>query len=68
MNEINKNKAIELELYNIITHGYIASVNGVVITGNKAYNFCHVYRFIGAGKNAKIKEITSYIIADDLRN
>lgn len=65
MNKVNEDKARELELYNLITHGYIASANGVVITDNGAYDFCHVYRFTGASKTAKIKEITSYIIAGD---
>lgn len=30
LDEINKNKVTELSIYNIITHGYIASANGKV--------------------------------------
>jgi hypothetical protein len=39
------------------------SVNGILIFENKkSYAFCDVYIFSGAAKNAKIKEITSYVI------
>lgn len=64
ISEINQEKVTELEFYNIITHGYIASANGKLILEDKAYEFCHVYRFTGASKSAKIKEITSYIITN----
>jgi len=52
----------ELIIHDIITHGYAASAHGSVIGVNRSYDFCHVYRFTGATKTAKIKEITSYII------
>lgn len=59
--EINKNEVIELIVDNIITHGYVASANGKIVIGDTIYNFCHIYNFTGAGKKAKIKEITSFI-------
>ena len=62
INEINHNMVTKLEFYNIITHGYTASANGKLTLEEKIYDFCHVYRFTSAGKKAKIKEITSYII------
>ncbi|SEN51221.1 nuclear transport factor 2 family protein [Lihuaxuella thermophila] len=56
-------RATELSISNIITHGNTGSVNGVFKMENKReFAFCHVYRFSSAGKNAKVKEITSYII------
>lgn len=64
LNELT-NKAVELHLNNIITHGKTGAVNGTLKFGNgKSYSFCDVYLFSSAGKNAKIKEITSYVIEE----
>jgi len=52
---------LEIEIHNIITHGSTAAANGSFKTVNSDYSFCHVYRFVSAGKNV-IKEITSYLI------
>lgn len=51
----------ELEIHNIITHGNSAAANGSLKTVNSDYSFCHIYRFVSAGKNV-INEITSYLI------
>lgn len=52
-----------LHIDNIITHGNVASLNGFIERENmEPIHFCHVYRFNGFGKKAKIKTITSYII------
>ncbi|NSL52480.1 nuclear transport factor 2 family protein [Calidifontibacillus erzurumensis] len=59
---LHKDKITELLIYNIITHGNVASVHGKVIGIHQSYDFCHVYKFTGASKTAKIKEITSFII------
>ncbi|GAA0606790.1 hypothetical protein GCM10009001_25060 [Virgibacillus siamensis] len=55
---------IQLEINNIITHGRTGAVNGTISTENNSYGFCHVYNFTGAGKTAKIKKITIYIIEE----
>ncbi|HEU5138658.1 MAG TPA: hypothetical protein VFT51_01700 [Bacillales bacterium] len=56
-------RGTESELHNIITHGRVGSVNGALIFKNqKRLAFCDVYQFTSAGKKAKIKEITSYVI------
>lgn len=56
-------KISELHISNIITHGPTASVNGeLIFECKKNYGFCNVYHFTSAGKNAKIKEITTYLI------
>lgn len=53
----------KLTIENIITHGNTASVNGIfILEDKKQIAFCDVYKFGGFGKNAKIKEITSYVI------
>ena len=54
----------ELHLHNIITHGKTGAANGILIfESGKQISFCDVYRFSSAGKNAKISEMTSYVIA-----
>lgn len=66
MNQLSKLHDGEIEdliIQDIINHGYAASANGTVIGTKQTYDFCHVYRFTGATKTAKIKEIRSYIIS-----
>lgn len=53
---------MELTIYNIITHGKTAAVNGEMqASDGKTYGFCDVYKFSGL-KNPKINEMTSYAI------
>ncbi|MGP4081087.1 nuclear transport factor 2 family protein [Pseudalkalibacillus sp. R45] len=53
----------ELHIHNIITHGRSASINGELVFENKKrIAFCDVCTFTGAGKNSKMKEMTSYVI------
>lgn len=57
------NKVLALNIDMIITHGKTASLNGrIQLEQNKHVDFCNVYLFTNASKQAKIKEITSYII------
>lgn len=51
-----------MKIENIITHGNVASLNGLLELKNETIHFCHVFRFNGFGKKAKINYITSYII------
>lgn len=62
LEKLHKEKITELFIYDIITHGYVASAHGKVNGVNFSYDFCHVYKFTSASKTAKIREITSYII------
>jgi hypothetical protein len=62
IDELYKDKITELLIYDIITHGYVASAHGKVIGTNEHLHFCHIFKFTGASKTAKIKKITSYII------
>ena len=63
IDELYKDKITELLIHGIITHGYVASAHGKVIGTNEYLHFCHVFKFSGASKNAKIKKITSYMIS-----
>jgi ketosteroid isomerase-like protein len=65
-NELENLKQVEvseLKIENIITHGWIASANGIMHmkTGEK-FDFCDVYAFNSASKTGKIKAIKSYCI------
>ncbi|SEB61216.1 DNA-binding protein [Paenibacillus sp. GP183] len=63
LKQMRNSTAIELYISNIITHGNTGSANGILTFENKkSYAFCDVYIFSSAAKNAKIKEITSYVI------
>lgn len=64
VDELYEDKITELLIHDIITHGYVASVHGKLIGTNETFHFCHIYRFTGASKTAKIKKITSYIIPE----
>lgn len=56
-------KAVKLSIEHIITHGNTGSINGQVEYDNDAvYAFCHIVRFNGFGKNAKMKHISSFQI------
>ncbi len=64
----NENAA-ELKINHMITHGKTAAVDGIMKmtdqSGNiKIYAFCDIYLLNGF-KDAKIKEMTSYIIETD---
>ena len=55
--------AAELEIRHILTHGKTGVVNGAVkYADGKKRSFCDVYVFTGSAKDAKIREIVSYVI------
>ncbi|WP_332699450.1 nuclear transport factor 2 family protein [Halalkalibacter lacteus] len=63
LKQMKNRKVTEIHIRNIITHGSTGAVNGTYILEDKnSYAFCDIYNFTSAGKNSKIKEITSYII------
>ncbi|PIC63745.1 hypothetical protein CSV79_10425 [Sporosarcina sp. P13] len=50
-----------LEIYQVLTHGKFASINGVISLGpNTIIDFCDVYTFSNAARSGKVKEIKSY--------
>ncbi|PYI64576.1 hypothetical protein CVV68_21505 [Arthrobacter livingstonensis] len=47
----------------LLTHGRGASVDGVLeLSDGTKMGFCHVLRFAGAGKTAKLVGVNSYVI------
>lgn len=62
MNLITHNVS-ELEIHQIITHGNVGAVNGVIrFESGSNVSFCHVVGFNSFAKDALIKQITSYLI------
>lgn len=54
---------VSLAIHHIITHGKTASLNAtVVFKDGSRVEYCDVYTFAGAGRNAKVKQITTYKI------
>ncbi|MYL58244.1 hypothetical protein GLW20_12080 [Virgibacillus halodenitrificans] len=50
-----------LEIYQVITHGKYASINGVfTLTNGTKIDFCDVYTFSNTARSGKVKEIKSY--------
>ncbi|MGM7702383.1 hypothetical protein ACSVDE_11710 [Pseudalkalibacillus sp. Hm43] len=62
--KMNKDRQVlQIEIKSIITHGREGAVNGSLILDNsKEISFCDIYQFTSAGKNSKIKVLTSYNI------
>jgi hypothetical protein len=53
----------ELTIFDIITHGDSGTVNGrMKFKDGIVCGFCDVYKFSSHAKDAKIKELTSYIV------
>lgn len=53
----------EITVDNIIPHGDMAAVNGVITADNgDTHAFCEVFKFEGHTKDANIKSIDSYVV------
>lgn len=64
LNYLLKSPVKEMTLETIITHGADGSVNGsMTLSDGDLFGFCHVFSFKSAGKQAKVKQIASYVIA-----
>ncbi|MCB7480294.1 nuclear transport factor 2 family protein [Christiangramia sediminis] len=62
LEKMKSQKASELIINRILTHGKEGAVSGIMkISNDKKYAFSDFYDFSGA-KGAKVKAITSYII------
>lgn len=65
LDTVVKTNVQEMTIATIITHGDAGSADGTMrLNDGKRYGFCHVFIFNSHGKNAKIKQITSYVIKD----
>lgn len=53
--------AVEMCVRSVITHGREASIDGELVTaGGQRVSFCHVLRFPGAAKTARVTTIRTY--------
>lgn len=50
-----------VEVLSIVTHGRLAACDGYMVREGERIDFCHMFRFAGATKTAKITEIRTYI-------
>lgn len=62
LKEMIDNKAKELTIYSIVTHGKEAAVNGeMTMEDGNVFGFADFYEFASAG-SSKVKSIRSYVI------
>jgi len=62
LQKMESDTPFELTINNIITHGSMAAVDGIMTAvGNRSWGFCDIYEFKGF-KNLKVKTITSYVV------
>ncbi|MGO2821706.1 MAG: hypothetical protein ACTIA5_12980 [Brachybacterium tyrofermentans] len=50
------------EILTVLSHGRHAACDGYLVRGEERVDFCHVIRFAGATKTAKIREIRTYLL------
>ncbi len=62
LEERKNNKAAELTIHHITTHGKAGAADGrIKFKNGKTHAFCNIYEFSNA-KGTSVKEITSYVI------
>ena len=62
LEQMKKEKAVQLTVHHVATHGKAGAVNGTgKLKNGKTYAFCDVYEFSNA-KAVAVREITSYVI------
>lgn len=62
LEKIRNDRAIQLTVQHVATHGKAGAVNGTTkLKNGKTYGFCEVYEFSN-NKGAAVKEIISYVI------
>ncbi|GAA1486307.1 hypothetical protein GCM10009625_31110 [Brachybacterium fresconis] len=49
------------EILTVLNHGRLAACDGYLVCEGERVDFCHVIRFAGATKTAKIREIRTYL-------
>lgn len=49
------------EILTVLNHGRLASCDGYLVRDGERVDFCHMIRFAGATKTAKIREIRTYL-------
>ena len=62
LEQLKKEKAVELMIHHIATHGKSGAANGTTkLKNGKTLSFCDVYEFNDT-KGTRVQEITSYVI------
>ncbi|MCI0554469.1 MAG: nuclear transport factor 2 family protein [Anaerolineae bacterium] len=62
LEQMKNEKAVQLTVYHVATHGKAGAVNGTTkLKNGKTHAFCDVYEFSNS-KGTTVKKITSYII------
>ncbi|MFH6982796.1 nuclear transport factor 2 family protein [Marinoscillum luteum] len=60
--EMAHNKATELTIHSIVTHGKEAAINGEMVMGDgNVFGFADFYEFTSV-KGSKVRSITSYVV------
>ena len=49
------------EILTVLNHGRLAACDGYLRRGSERVDFCHVIRFAGTTKTARIREIRTYL-------
>ena len=49
------------EILMVLNHGRLAACEGYLVRGEERADFCHMIRFTGATKTARIREIRTYL-------
>ncbi|MGO1480005.1 MAG: hypothetical protein ACTHWF_02665 [Brachybacterium sp.] len=49
------------EILTVLNHGRLAACDGYVVSGGERIDFCHMIRFAGTTKTAKVREIRTYL-------
>ncbi|MFC7457103.1 nuclear transport factor 2 family protein [Brachybacterium sp. GCM10030267] len=49
------------EILTVVNHGRGAACDGYLIRGEDRADFCHVLRFAGAARTARIREVRTYL-------
>ncbi|MGI8314182.1 nuclear transport factor 2 family protein [Halobacillus mangrovi] len=65
LQQMKESNISKIHMKNIITHGRTGAADGTLFfNGGKQIHFCDIIMFTSAGKQAKIKELTSYVIEE----
>lgn len=60
---LGDHQVTEIHIKNILTHGRTGAVDGTLyMKDGRCIQYCDLYHFTSAGKKAKIKSMTSYVI------
>ncbi|WP_372698011.1 nuclear transport factor 2 family protein [Arthrobacter sp. JSM 101049] len=50
-----------LEFLSVLTHGRMAACDGALVATGRRVGFCHMIRFTGAARTARIADVRTYL-------